>query len=787
MSRKIRGANLNGNILFTSSRGVMEVDVPSLTYGEAGVPIGLDTVLSLVVPTTGAIFSNAASQLQYQSYAYRIVWGIRNSQNNVYKSSPSQRQIIYYDKVAVAANRNVSLTFTIPKQIKTSNFYQIYRTKKTSSSITFINPGDEMFLVYESSPTSAQIIAGTITIEDFRPDTIMGEGLYTNASNESIFQANNQPPYCRDLATFKSRVWFAYTKEKEYLDLSLIGVSGFTTGVSTITIDGISFKAIQTADTSVTSSPTGENIAAKEFVFYNTLFGTSPSEAIRGTAESLIRVINRSGNSFVAYYTSAEGDIPGSMYIERVSIGDTFFVLTSDSVSTGSNFEPKLPVSGTFVKSTNNERSNRIYYSKEGQPVHCPSVNFIDVGSMGEMILRILPLRDSLIVIKTKTAYRITGTSPSNFSATLIENTINFGNNYESFAVINNVVVGKSNQGFIKISDTGSEVIGYPINSREQIYGNIIAGTVDDELTSVFGIGYESQKLYICSVKEGPGEQIASFVFNVINGTWTRWMLYSNCYGVLKDRLYFGLRTYGVMKQRPSRSIGGDMNFSYDEEASINITAINTTNKTINITFNKTVEYSSYNTSVTGTDNEYFSEGWMITYNNKKYIVESFSGSTAKLNSVDGLVVTTNVPCFRPIVFDVMWNPIVLSPETYKTWGTNAIISGTFAEASKLYFYFYNENYKYQEMYNNLIYTDKFISTPVIKDLTSETATSSLDPTTNIKISYVNNFKRIRVNPGMPKSNQLTVRMRNFVAGSKIAIKSLSVELVDSGSEKSTR
>lgn len=783
MARKIRAQEYNGNTFFTSSLGMMKSENPLFTYYPAGMPTALDTLLALVAPTTGAIFSNAGTALRYQSYAYRVIWGKKDTNNNLVFGAPSQRQIIFYDKTVVAADRNVNVSITIPPYISTANYYQIYRTVRANSSVAFQDPGDEMYLVYEANPTAAQIAAGTITVEDFRPDVIKGPPLYTNASQQSINQANYPPPLCRDLALYRDHMFYAYTTEKEYIDLSVIGVSGFTTAVSTLTIGGVVFTAIQTADAVVTTTPTGENIAARQFVFYNTLFGTSPSEAIRGTAESLVRVINRSNNNFVAYYTSEVNDTPGFMFIENKLPGVAPFSIIADTTATGSNFEPKIPTSGTAVTSSNNERKNRIYFSKYQEVEHCPLGNYFTVGAEREFIGRILALRDSLIVIKEKSIWRVTGTGATSFTVSLLDNTVNIGNNYESAAVLNNTVICASNQGFVAISDTGVEIIGRPIEYQATMYNNLIAYDNPTDIPSLFGIGFESQRIYIASMRSmdvtgSPTYPYYSYVYNALNKKWSRWLINSNCFAIYRERLFYGMNNaYGnLMHQRYEDNLTTS-SLNYDESCGYTVNSINTTNKTAVLTITYDVNYDGYQQNTIGEAQDGFGAGWILKFGIQKYLVLAWNSgtNTATLNRVDGLNVAVPSLAYRPIRFNVEWQPLTLSPETFKQFD-RVVLTGQIDESYLLEFYFYNEQYKKTQWFKSKYATNPAPYRKLIGDLST-----SFTPT------VATNYRRVMAEAPKEKSNQLSIKVTNLVAGAKIAIKSLSVEVRDSGSEKSVR
>jgi hypothetical protein len=139
----------------------------------------------------------------------------------------------------------VDLTFVVPSGITTSYFYQIYRTKVITATDTDVlsdlDPGDEQGLVYEANPTSAEITAKSITVQDIVPESFRGANLYTNPnSGEGILQGNDVPPLAKDIALYKGSTFYANTETKQRKNISLLSVTELISGTSTFTItDGV--------------------------------------------------------------------------------------------------------------------------------------------------------------------------------------------------------------------------------------------------------------------------------------------------------------------------------------------------------------------------------------------------------------------------------------------------------------------------------------------------------------------------------------------------------------------
>jgi hypothetical protein len=188
--------------------------------------------------TFRAISQPAATQIpplhidnvDVQTYMSDIITAVKVLPTNVVSTADQA----LFDNVDLTTTANVNLNITIPQGITSSYFYQVYRSSIFSASdaisISDIIPNDELQLVYEAYPTSAQITAGTLSVEDITPDAFKGANLYTNNSTgEGILQANEQPPFALDINRYRNVVFYANTRTKHSLALNLLGVQNMIT------------------------------------------------------------------------------------------------------------------------------------------------------------------------------------------------------------------------------------------------------------------------------------------------------------------------------------------------------------------------------------------------------------------------------------------------------------------------------------------------------------------------------------------------------------------------------
>lgn len=485
---RMKFLDFNGNKYFTTSNGVMVLDVFNGAVYATGMPKGLDgeAVLS---GASGFLATNA-------QVAYRVVWGSKDANSNLYLSAPSQRIIVSNSS---GGTRDISLTFTIPAGIATTDFYQVYRSAQSASSTT--EPNDELQLVYENNPTAGQITAKSITITDLTPDSLKSAYLYSNANQEGIAESNNIPPLAMDICSFKNFSFFSGIKTRHLLNIKMLAVSG-SSGIiinDTITIDSMVFTA-----------KAAETIASREF---KVATAGSAAQNIDDTARSLIKVINQySGNtSIYAYYVTGYADLPGQILLERRDLSTGSFTV---SVSKATAWDIDDGVSN------NSDYPHAIMWSKIQQPEHVPTSHIQFVGSKESPIRRILGLRDSLFILKDDGIWRLTGTNGSWSIDPLDTSTHILAP--ESAVILNNQIFALTDQGIVTISDVGVAVISRPIEDK---ITELIGLNYDNLKKLSFGISYETDRKFVLWTITSAADTYPTqaFVYNTFTKNWTSW------------------------------------------------------------------------------------------------------------------------------------------------------------------------------------------------------------------------------------------------------------------------
>src|ERR1044071_7624884 len=405
----------NGTTYLNTARGVLAGDlvvsnagtINSNQFKYAGAPQGLDLSLSLV-GSPGTLLAADTN------VGYRLVWGRKTANGTTILGAPSSEAIISNPSGAGSV-KDVQIVSNIPPGIDANWSYQLYRT--TVNTPASASPGDSEFLCFESNPTSTDLANGFVTITDSTPDALLGAALYTNATQETLSQANTEPPVCMDMCLFGGMAIYANTTQRQQMNVNLVGTSAFTNG------DVISFAFSDTAlNFHITANSGGETISTGTFQFFT---GGTASTNIQNTAQSICRVLNGflSNRHIRAFYVSPFNGTPGQIVLQSVFLGGEAWSITCTAADSAM-FSPTIPSSGTAYASSAEARANGIYVSKVNQPDAVPLVNNFIVGSSSESIRRVLPLRTSVIIIKERSVWRLTGSDPSSISITLLDNTV---------------------------------------------------------------------------------------------------------------------------------------------------------------------------------------------------------------------------------------------------------------------------------------------------------------------------------------------------------------------------
>jgi hypothetical protein len=612
-------SSLLGSVYFTTSTGVFRLD--DLTTGtpvRTGIPQGLDLETSFT--GTGLGFLGAAQ------VGYKVVFLRKDTNDQEIIGAPSFRLVITNSKTAVTwafaagtvtvtqtahgyttgdtvqvtlasdagvetptstitktgddtytytvagtpaasgtasvhRDEDISLTTTIPDEIVAGDFYELYRTEVSAD--TTAPPGARYLKVNRVELAAGDITAGTVTFTDDFPEAFLGEDLYNNPNAQGGGQANHRPPFSLDIANYRGHTFYSNTRQPHRLELQFLEASDLSGG-ETITIGARTY----------TSNTSAENIGTQTFLLEQGL--TTEAENVAATMRSLVRVANRdTGNSvFYLHYISGTNDPPGEILIERRDLTDTALAVTVDAAGTGDNFSPVLPTSGTTISTVADSTANRLYRSKFEQPDAVPLSNFDPIGASRDEILRIVELRDSLMIFTERGIYRLSGEDELSFDISKLETDIQLLAP-ESTAVLNDSVRCFTNQGVATINENGAKIESFYGIEKELLKIN----TFSNFKTLTWGIAYEDRK-YLLFTQDESGDTTATvaWVWNDFTKTWTR-RLKKAVVGIVptaQDKLYLGhaVDSYVLQERKTFGVSQGDF---IDEDISVTIDTVSTT------------------------------------------------------------------------------------------------------------------------------------------------------------------------------------------------------------------
>lgn len=673
---RLKYVEMNGNLYFTTAAGIKKVsaltkaDFYNLNITRAGAIKAVDMTAVVDYNTFGFLEPNSKA-------AYKAVIGTKDINSNLLLGVPSARSVVW-NVGTTSATTTVSTV--LPSGVDTNYFVQFYRTglsTETDPNIEPADPGEEMYLVIELPITATDITNGYITTPDITSEDFRRNGalLYVNpVSGEGILQANEPPPFCKDMTEYKGYMFYVNTATVQRLNLAFITILGIISGTSTFkTLNGVStttytyhgtyeteffnynavaaatsfynaapgpakyftlisasderkylvwFKKnatndlapvlagyinievditsgslttsdqfmdaattaidafttdfnltlnqgtnILTAECSnngrVTVAPTttialgvpskdgagsGDEFSANAIFLPRTTGLNAPDvgTALEQVSKSLVKKINAHDPIVNAYYISSSNDIPGQIYLEnRNQTGVAFWVNSNTGTAT---FNPAVPATGSTVISTNEIRHNRAFYSKFQQPEAVPLVNYIDIGPKDRSIKRVLGLRDSLFFFKEDAIYRLSGDSPSNFTLSPFDSSVQILAP-DTAVILNNQIYAMSTQGVVVITDTGVSIISRPIEN--QILGITRSNT--SYKTASFGVPYESDRSYLLWTVKSSNDTVATqcFRYNTFTNTWTKATGIKTC-GMVNfadNKLYMGAGDFNFIEK----------------------------------------------------------------------------------------------------------------------------------------------------------------------------------------------------------------------------------------------
>lgn len=467
---------------------------------------------------------------------------------------------------------DVSINFSLPQEVFEGDFYEIWRTEMSAAPDALPDP--RFFHVIKNTVTAGDVAAKNITFIDTFDQALLDEDLYTNDTQDTERLTNDRPPFSIVMEQFKGHIFLGQIIDKEELQLQLLMVDGITDGVDSISITSPSHTRTYTFDTT-------ENVATGHFRRFTFPTADAPTlaDAIRLTAQSLIRVVNRDNGQLDIYalYDSGQDEAPGKIKFRARVPNVVIFWINANASSTGAVFSPELPTSGNSVISMGSTFLNGLRVGKFEEPEAFPISRTLKIGRADRKILWLKAVTDALLIGKEEGVYKLTGETDrlagDQFVVTALDPTVNsIGPN--TAVVLDNAVFTMTTQGLVRITSAGVTIV-----SRAIELDLLLSVTSTIFAANAFAASYESERSYIlaCPEKQGDTQNTILYVYNYLTNTWVKWRKKIRCLRVLEtpDRLYMGHYVdFFVLKERKERTtLFRDI---VDEEFSTTISNITT-------------------------------------------------------------------------------------------------------------------------------------------------------------------------------------------------------------------
>lgn len=312
----------NGALFFTTAVGLYRLDGLTATPVLNGLPQGL--------PGTATLTGGSGYLTEGFTAAYRHSWALNVSadgNDRLVEGAPSPRLLVN-NPTATAASRDVVVSWPIPADLPADAYNRTFRSDVT---VETVSPTDEVRQVYERAPTAAELAAGVFAFTDSTFDTVKGAGAYFSANTgEGIAQSNYRAALVHGVSLFNDSLFGVSVDGVQRLTLNILGTDGLSLGQNIIMVNGSSPAEIYTA-------------AATEALPYFFELSTSgtPAQNIASTLSSLVRAINsRTSGLFYAFALDTDGTNPGGFVIQRRTVEQTPFSVTTDG--SGQAFAPAL-------------------------------------------------------------------------------------------------------------------------------------------------------------------------------------------------------------------------------------------------------------------------------------------------------------------------------------------------------------------------------------------------------------------------------------------------------------
>ena len=580
---KISAIEAAGNLYITTKSGVRRIsDISDTVAYRTGMTRAFPGALNTTATGGNAwlVTTNAV--------AYRCLF-VREVNGRELRGPPSGR--FFYDN-ETGTTINLTWDIPVPDDVIAGDVLELYRSPAVAGTIA--DTSDELRSVLTHRVTSAEVTAGVITVTDDTAEVSRGADLYTNATQQGLLQENTRPPKADTVALYNDMVFYGATEFTHRRTVTLSQgeiVSGNTdqrfqqhvhngvTSLGSATISGVTgFSGLEVGQY-VSDAATGPLNAGTNIDSLSIINSLNP-----GASQVVMNKnsLQASGGSFSidfsdfisiggrVYFCWDSNDVTNRLfdctgdgaqaaanlaYVVARDTGADFYVHpiqgnTADDIvllifrrtTSGAQFAvnatksslwaPTLDDTGTDVQSTTDNKPNGLFYSKLGQPESVPEANSGAPGGENEPILKLVSLRDSLLVFKTDGVWRVSGQTPETLRIDRVDADLTLINP-RAVDVLDNKAIAWTSRGIVAVDDFSYQQISdYPLESTFEVIQSDMLGKIRDSLNNepdrqgIFLVAHYDRDEFYVGVPDDAATQFTNdiYVFNTKTRAWTRWV-----------------------------------------------------------------------------------------------------------------------------------------------------------------------------------------------------------------------------------------------------------------------
>lgn len=437
--------------------------------------------------------------------AYRALVERTLANDSVLQSAPTGRVLVKRDTDGLGKTRT-TLTYVLSELVAEGDVVRFFRSASFANPTT---PDDELQAVGSYTIQAADLTTGVVVFEDTTADGDRGATIYTASSQQGLVNQNGNIPTARTAAVYDNTTFLGNTQGTSFQNVTLTAQPA----------DG---DVIKVNGSLFTARPTPNNIPFREFQI-----GVNEAETARNLAFVVMRTFPTSG-----FNLTVNG---GVLTFQRSAAGDatTFGVSAFATAFEVGEFKPF------------DDGANVLYFSKFQEPTAFPAPQFLRVGQ--GRILKVVSLREALLVFTTDGTYRISGFNPD-YTIERIDNSA-IMISPASAQVLNNQVYCLTVQGVAIVDSAGVQIISAPVWDRLK---SLILTQRDRLAALCFGVSDEVRGRYYLGLPDADSSTAKTLlIYQANTSAWVSWDIDCTTGALIDNSLHLGAADFGnVIRQK---------------------------------------------------------------------------------------------------------------------------------------------------------------------------------------------------------------------------------------------